>query len=184
MMLLETQEESTKHKHSDSFGVKILLNIVMLATSASVYANAIAEQDQTWDVSRVVAVVQDRVLDSDVPEWMLFVGVTNKSDSARLVCMHAWDYAFHHDEQPRMRGHAGAHFCTVVQNFTLVLPGDTLFLKVPVGQVEERLESVTLVVDIHLSESRFAARRGLREFKLTWTGTVREALAAAEDMVN
>ena len=167
-------------RSNNCFRMSVLLTVVVLATVSS--SQPSGQQDEVWDVSSVVAVVQDS--GSRPPVWLLWVGLKNKSDSARLICLGAWAYTFQDPEDPRIGAEGSTHTCRTVQSFGLVLAGQTRFVAIPVGPVEARFESANFCVRLSLSESQFAQARERRQFQLSWEGTVEEALRAGHRLLN
>jgi hypothetical protein len=139
------------------------------------------QQDKKWNVSSVITTIENP--ESESPEWLLWIGLKNESESARLVCLGSWGYTFHGSEEPRIGAEGSTHTCRSAKSFALVLPSETHFLPVPVGPVDVRLESTILSVRLSLFESQGVSLGECRQFQLTWEGTIKDAVNSGNTLL-
>ena len=78
-----SKKQASVTRGSQLTRVSILLAAVVSYTES--WSHASGQEDEAWEVSSVVAMVQDSQLEQ--PVWLLWVGLKNSSDSTRLVCM-------------------------------------------------------------------------------------------------
>ncbi len=166
-------------KRNSRFKVGVLVIVVGLAAVSMSHLGG--QQDDVWRVSSVVAAIQEPEFDS--PEWLLWIGLKNKSESARLICLGSWGYTFRDPENPQVGAEGSPHTCRTRQSFGMVLPGETRFVTISVGPAEVRYESTTLSVDLFLFESQDVPSGERREIQLTWEGTVEDALRAGRQLL-
>ena len=161
--------------------LKVGVLVIVVGLAAVSVSHLGGQQDDVWRVSSVVAAIQEPEFDS--PEWLLWIGLKNKSKSDRLICLDSWGYTFRDSEDPRIGAEGSTHTCRTGQSFGLVQPGDTRFVTIPVGPVDARYESTRLSVHLFLFESQDVPPGERRKIQLIWEGTVEEALRAGRQLL-
>ena len=173
-------DKTSKHDER-KIRFKIGVLVIVMSLAAVSMSHLGGQQDDVWRVSPVVAAIQDPEFDS--PEWLLWIGLKNKSESARLICLGSWGYTFRDPEDPQVGAEGSPHTCRTRQSFGLVLPGETRFVTISVGPADVRYESTTLSVDLSLFESQDIPLAERRKIQLTWEGTVEDALRAGRQLL-
>jgi hypothetical protein len=149
---------------------------IVVLLSVSSYPTLFAQVRETWSVSRVL-VAKDEVRDQPEILWM---GLRNESQVARLVCVSGWAFTIKDGERDWVGAEGSPHACNGMAGYTPVLPRETRFIELPLQQ--NLRSSVRLSVDLFVSELRSPELAGRRELILHWAGDYSAAMAAAHSL--
>jgi hypothetical protein len=85
-----------------------------------------------------------------------------------MLCMYAWSHSLGPPTRRSARAEGAVHGCLDVKDFSLVLPGETHFIRVSIDSVE----SSTIHIEMALSELEFGDSTNPRRFQ---TGVERDS---------
>jgi len=112
------------------------------------------------------------------PPTALWVGLINRSSEARLICILDRGISYNEkDGTSKAVGDGGSpHACDVDEQFQLVRPGQTHFIRLPLPEKLPTTVSGPLRVELGVVDRPTTGSRSRREpVAVTWEGTLQEA---------
>jgi len=153
---------------------KVLL--IGLCAVLVVHAQPVGQPQSRWKIAVVLATDAGEK-NADGP--LLWLGIKNESDSARMICQVSGGYGVFHRDYQNGGAEGSPHNCSGRVAYDLVLARETRFLAMPIRQKDLQQANAELSIDLRLAEAAFPSFDEKRDFRLAWKGTVREALEAA-----
>ena len=129
-----------------------------------------------WAVSTVLA----SAVVGNEEQPLIWVGLKNQSQSARMICDYSAGYSVRDSDYQNGRIGGSSHNCSSRAAFALVLPGETRFFPIQVVPKDLRLGSAHVSVDFLFSSALFPSFGEKHDFQVSWTGTVVEIMNSTE----
>jgi hypothetical protein len=128
----------------------------------------------TWKTSALITFA-----DAPPSERALLVGMTNTSQSPRLVCVTSRHLGVRHPQHEVSGSEGSSHSCRVPAAFRLVQAGETYYRLIHTESNDLRFESARLSIGVDVDQCVIDASTCGDRLKLEWIGTVKDAMGAA-----